>query len=265
MSVCIVAVAWCSMHPLPVFLGLGGILGSLCPPPPLTCVVLSPSSQDVCRRWLWHSREQRCPAKPPVLLAARHGGNTQPDRGECPRPLPSSWRTDAEKCLLMPGSKTNQLENPCCSWDPVELLCTPQGWLIAKWGATIVPSARSGLSQTTELIPKALLTGCLRTMAAAWRIAEELSAGCKGKGADLKTATWCVAAMCCSSFQRLEGLRIHLGLYSMGCLSTIHTLWCKWGISIVCTEGQATSAHPGRCYCPKCHLVLSPSEIQTLG
>lgn len=77
-------------------LGLGGGFGNprLLPPSLLTLGFVSPSCQDVHGRRLRPRQQQRCPAEPPVLLAAGDGGDPQPHCGEWPRrPLISAELT----------------------------------------------------------------------------------------------------------------------------------------------------------------------------
>lgn len=82
--------------PLPVFLGFGGNLrafDSRILPSALTLSpFFSPSFQHVHRWQLRYSWQQRCPAKPPVLLATSHGGDPQPHRGRCLLQLCYFWR-----------------------------------------------------------------------------------------------------------------------------------------------------------------------------
>lgn len=75
------------------------------------------SYQNVDGWWLRHSRQQRCPAKPAVLLATSHGGDPQSHRGECPR-----WAvvSDNQKCLVVSGGNNPWLKHAPAT-EPVEL------------------------------------------------------------------------------------------------------------------------------------------------
>lgn len=115
---------------LPVFLGPGGNLGEL-------LILLVPLShclrcflflsyQNVDGWRLRHSRQQRCPAEPAVLLATSHGGDPQSHRGEWAR-----WGvvSDSQKRLVASGGNSPWLRHAPAA-EPVELaIDTLQGGL----------------------------------------------------------------------------------------------------------------------------------------